>query len=107
MLGGALQDVHKDSIPEQYRFKGAQWFKADYDQAKFAMQQVHKNYDKYSTKSYAQKQMSTQFTLDNMTKKLGEILKPYEENMTEHVAVNLPKLKKVDNKINLPKLKKV
>ena len=23
--------------------------------------------------------MSSQFTLDNMTKKLGEILKPYEE----------------------------
>ena len=71
------------------------------------MQQVHKSYDKYFTKSYAQKQMSTQFTLDNMTKKLGEILKPYEENMTEHVGINLPKLKKVDNKVKLPKLKKV
>ena len=107
MLGGSLQEVHKDAIPEKYRFKGAQWFKADYDQAKFAMQQVHKSYDKYFTKSYAQKQMSTQFTLDNMTKKLGEILKPYEENMTEHVGINLPKLKKVDNKVKLPKLKKV
>ena len=42
-----------------------------------------------------------------MTKKLGEILKPDEENMTEHVGINLPKLKKVDNKVKLPKLKKV
>ena len=107
MLGGELHDVHNDSIPKEYRFQGAQWFRADYNQAKFAMEEVVKNYEKYATKSYAQKQVSSQFTLDNMTKKLGEILKPYEENITEHVGINLPKLKKVDNKVKLPKLKKV
>ena len=30
LLGGELQEVHKDAIPEQYRFQGAMWFKADY-----------------------------------------------------------------------------
>ena len=29
-----------------------------------------------------------------------------KKNMTEHVGINLPKLKKVDNKVKLPKLKK-
>ena len=42
-----------------------------------------------------------------MTKKLGEILKPYEAQMTEHVDITLPKLKKIDSKLKLPKLKKV
>ena len=107
LLGGQLQEVHKDAIPEQYRFKGAMWFKADYGQAKFAMQQVYSKYDKYLTNGYAQALHSSQFTLNNMTKRLGEIIKPYEENMTEHVAVNLPTLKKVDKKIKLPKLKQV
>ena len=107
LLGGELQEVHKDAIPEQYRFQGAMWFKADYSQAKFAMQQVHSKYKKYLTNGYAQKQVSTQFTLNNMTKKLGEILKPYEEQMTEHVGITLPKLKKIDSKLKLPKLKKV
>ena len=59
------------------------------------------------TKAYAQKQVSSQYTLDAMTKKLGEILKPYEEKMSEHVGINLPKLKKVNDKVKLPKLKKV
>ena len=107
LLGGQLQEVHKDAIPEQYRFKGAMWFKADYEQAKFAMKQVHSKYEKYLTNGYAQKQVSGEFTLKAMTKKLGEILKPYEEQISEHVGINLPKLKKVDNKITLPKLKKV
>ncbi len=107
LLGGELQDVHNDAIPEKYRFKGSQWFKVDYAQAKFAMVQVHTKYEKYLTKAYAQKQVSSQYTLDAMTKKLGEILKPYEEKMSEHVGINLPKLKKVNDKVKLPKLKKV
>ena len=42
-----------------------------------------------------------------MTEKLGKIMKPYIENIPEHVAVNLPKLQKKEDSLKLPKLKKV
>ena len=109
LINGALQDVHKESIPKDYMFDGAKWFQVDFNQATHFLKDVYKNYDKWLTKSYGQKALSEQyFTLSKMTEQLGEILKPIEEKIPQHVSVNLPKLKKVgDNKVKLPKLKKV
>ena len=109
LLGGNLTPVHEQAIPAQYRHKDSKWFTVDYQQANFAIKDVFTSYDKYLTKGYAQKQISSQFTHGNMTKKLGEILKPYEDKISEHVGINLPKLQKVNkpNEVKLPKLKKV
>ena len=55
MLGGSLQEVHKDHNPEKYRFKGAKWFQIDFSQAHFYATEIYKNYDKWFTKSYGHK----------------------------------------------------
>ena len=51
------------------------------------------------------------FTLDKMTEKLDEIVKPHMDKVPQQVGLQLPKLQKVSNseppKIKLPKLKKV
>ena len=51
------------------------------------------------------------FTLDKMTEKLDEIVKPHIDKVPQQVGLNLPKLKKIGGsqppKIKLPKLKKV
>ncbi len=107
MLPGALTEVHEASIPKDYRFKGAQWFQVDFSAGSHFLKDIFTNYDKWLTKSYAQKISNEQFTLNKMTEKLGELIKPYTENIPEHVAVNLPKLQKKDDSLKLPKLKKV
>ena len=51
------------------------------------------------------------YTLNKMTEKLDEIIKPFEDKVPTQVGLNLPKLKKVNDseppKIKLPKLKKL
>ena len=51
------------------------------------------------------------FSLEKMSEKLDEIVTPYVENLPSQVKLNLPKLKKIDDKkspkIKLPKLKKI
>jgi len=107
MLPGALTEIHEAAIPKDYRFKGSQWFQVDFAAGSHFLKDIFTNYDKWLTKSYAQKISNEQFTLNKMTEKLGKIIKPYIENIPEHVAVNLPKLKKKEDSLKLPKLKKV
>ena len=53
------------------------------------------------------------FTLKKMTEILDKIINKYQKDSPQQVSLNLPKLKKVENKtsdsstIKLPKLKKV
>ena len=50
------------------------------------------------------------FTLNKMTKKLGEIMEKYLKDVPQQVGLNLPKLKKVnkeESKLELPKLKRM
>ena len=107
MLPGTLVDVHKDSIPKDYRFDGAQWFQIDFGAGSHFLRDIFNNYDKWLAKSYAQKISNEAFTLNKMTERFGEILEPYVKNIPEHVAVQLPKLQKKESGIKLPKLKKV
>ena len=54
-----------------------------------------------------QQQKSTNFTLDKMTEKFGQILEPYVSRLTTQVPLNLPKLSKTSGtKVTLPKLNK-
>ena len=70
---------------------------------------------KYNKKSQRQKIYARNFTRQKMTEKLGMIIDKYVPEFPKEVAMNLPKLKKVDSttqateptQIKLPKLKKV
>ena len=45
------------------------------------------------------------FTLENMSKKLDEIVSPNIEKIPTITTLKLPKLKRVDSKLDLPKIK--
>ncbi len=112
LLGGSLQDVEAGSIPDEMRIEGSQWFTVNYQETSAVMKELYNNYRKYSLNA---KKLAignrAKFSLDAMTKKLGEILDKYVPEFPKEVKLELPKLKKVGStetpKIKLPKLKKV
>jgi len=76
------------------------------------MNYCFENYDDVKEKALNLMKINRdKFTLDKMSKKLDEIIKPFIDKVPTQVGLNLPKLKKVGNndssKIKLPKLKKV
>ena len=113
LLPGDLVDVHKSSIPKEFRVKGAQWFQVNYQYASSVMKELYKNYSKYITNAKKQSIINKQkFSLEAMTSKLDEILTkhlPNIEAQPQQVQMKLPQLKKVESvkKVGLPKLKKV
>ena len=109
LLDGALVDVDKSSFPEAFYQEGMKWFTVNYQQASVVMKDVYKNYRKYTLPA---KKLAiynnAKFSLNAMTRKLGEILDKYVPEFPKEVKLELPKLKKTDApKIKLPKLKKV
>ena len=114
MLGGGLEDVPKDSFPDNMHVDGAKWFTVNYQEASMRMKDIYKSYKKYTLNA---KKLGTinksKFSLDAMTRELGKILDKYVPEFPKEVELKLPKLKKVNSptselpKLKLPKLKKV
>ena len=113
LLPGDLIDVPKNSLPKEFYVKGCKWFQVNYQYASNVMKELHKNYTKYQVKAKKQAIINKQkFSLDAMTKVLGEILDkhlPKFEAPPQKVDIKLPQLKKVSKPqvVELPKLKKV
>jgi glycosyltransferase involved in cell wall biosynthesis len=113
LLGGGLENVPKDSFPDNMYVEGSQWFTVNYQQASAVMKDVYKSYKKYTLNA---KKLGTvnksKFSLDAMTRELGKLLDKYVPEFPEEVELKLPKLKKVNAssgpppKLKLPKLKK-
>jgi len=112
LLGGALQNVERGSVPDDYMVDGTQWFTVNYQQASAVMKDVYKSYKKYTLNAKKLGIINkSKFSLDAMTRDLGKILDKYVPEFPKEVKLELPKLKKVGSielpKIKLPKLKKV
>jgi glycosyltransferase involved in cell wall biosynthesis len=114
LLGGSLENVPKDSFPDNMYVEGSQWFTVNYSEASAVMKEVHKNYKKYTLNAKKLAIVNkSKFSLDAMTKELGKLLDKYVPEFPEEVELKLPKLKKVNTssgpppKLKLPKLKKV
>jgi len=114
LLGGSLENVPKDSFPDNMYVEGSQWFTVNYSEASAVMKEVHKNYKKYTLNAKKLAIVNkSKFSLDAMTKELGKLLDKYVPEFPEEVELKLPKLKKVNAssgpppKLKLPKLKKV
>ena len=115
LLVGALTKVHKSALPKNMLVDGAQWFTVNYQYAARVMQDMFKNYRKYSLNAKKLGMVNrSKFSLNNMTKQFEVILDnclPKFEEQPQEVKLKLPKLKKVGDsapkKIQLPKLKKV
>lgn len=113
LLPGSLSNVPKGAFHEKMFLEGSQWFTVNYPNSGKVMMDIFKNQPKYLINAKKQSIVSKTFSLDNMTKKFGEIINSVEEQ-PQAVELKLPKLKKVDTTqttekldIKLPGLKKV
>ena len=113
LLPGSLSNVPKGAFHEKMFLDGSQWFTVNYPNSGKVMMDIFKNQPKYLINAKKQSIVSKTFSLDNMTKKFGEIINSVEEQ-PQAVELKLPKLKKVDATkttekldIKLPGLKKV
>jgi glycosyltransferase involved in cell wall biosynthesis len=112
LIDGALTEVPKKSFPKDMRVDEAKWFTVNYQKVSQVMMDVYKNYKKYTLNARKLSMVNkSRFSLDAMTKKLGEILDNNVPEFPKEVKLELPKLKKVgepkNKKMKLPKLKKV
>ena len=112
LIDGALTEVPKKSFPKDMRVDEAKWFTVNYQKVSQVMMDVYKNYKKYTLNARKLSMINkSRFSLDAMTKKLGEILDDNVPEFPKEVKLELPKLKKVgeskNKKMKLPKLKKV
>ena len=112
MLDGNMQKVQKGSFPDQFFVDGSEWFTVNYQKAQQTFRKIYRSYKKYTANAKKLSiQNSKNFSLEAMTKKLGEILDKNIPDFPEEVKLQLPKLKKLGGsepkKVKLPKLKKV
>ena len=112
LLGGVLEDVSKNSFPENFYQEGMKWFTVNYQEASVKMKDVYKSYRNYTLNAKKLTMFNkSKFSLDSMTVEFGKILDKYVPEFPKEVKLELPKLNKVSEveapKIKLPKLKKV
>ena len=96
LIGGELQNVDPSAANDWIR-KESKWFTINYGEAGGVMKWVYDNYKKAVEKSRKnRKYVKDNFTLDQMSSKLSEILDTYKVgDGPQQVALKLPKLKKV------------
>ena len=93
-LEGELKEVHK-SAANKFLLEQSKWFNVDYSKAAGQIFDVYKNYKKHLKKSDGLKtNIQKNFTLDNMTSKLKEILDKYVK-VQQKVELKLPEIKKL------------
>ena len=112
-LPGGLTDIHA-STRNEFLIEGAKWFTPDYGYASKMMKEVQKNYKKWQELAKRQRYfVNSTFTKTAVAEVYEKVLKIIDGNLQSvpsMVQLNLPKMKKVDNrptKITLPTLKKV
>jgi glycosyltransferase involved in cell wall biosynthesis len=101
LLPGELKQVHPSAAVPDMILSESAWFAVDYKKASEILEDVYKNYKKYTDGAKRQAYRSrTEFNLEKMGENLINIL---EEKVPKPVQLKLPQLKKIE----LPKLKKV
>jgi glycosyltransferase involved in cell wall biosynthesis len=100
LLPGQLTQLHPSAVVQDMLLPESGWFTVDYKKAADTLEDVYKNYKKYTDGAKRQSYRSrTEFSLDKMSEKLLSIL---EAKVPKQVPLKLPTLKKIE----LPKLKK-
>ena len=96
LVGGSLENVDPSSA-NKWILKESQWFTINYGEAAGVMKWVYDNYKKAVERSRKnRKYVKDNFTIDQMSSKLAEILDTYKvgDGPTQ-VGLKLPKLKKI------------
>jgi glycosyltransferase involved in cell wall biosynthesis len=99
LLPGQITQLHPSSVVKDMLIPESGWFTVDYDKAADVIEDVYKNYKKYTEGAKKQAYRSrTEFNLEKMSEKVLE----YLDKAPKPVELKLPQLKKIE----LPKLKK-
>ena len=100
LLPGEIKQIHPSAVVNDMLIAESGWFTIDYSAAAKALEEVYKNYKKWSEGAKRQAYRSrTEFSLEKMATKLLDML---DAKVPKPVEFKLPQLKK----ISLPKLKK-
>jgi glycosyltransferase involved in cell wall biosynthesis len=100
LLPGEIKQIHPSAVVNDMLIAESGWFTIDYNAAAKALEEVYKNYKKWSEGAKRQAYRSrTEFSLEKMATKLLNML---DAKVPKPVEFKLPQLKK----ISLPKLKK-
>jgi glycosyltransferase involved in cell wall biosynthesis len=101
LLPGELKQIHPSAAVPDMILSESAWFTVDYKKAAETLEDVYKNYKKYTDRAKKQAYRSrTEFSLGKMGENLISIL---DNKVPKPVQLKLPQLKKIE----LPKLKKV
>ena len=101
LLPGELKQIHSSAAVPDMILSESAWFTVDYKKAAETLEDVYKNYKKYTDGAKKQAYRSrTEFSLEKMGENLINIL---DNKVPKPVQLKLPQLKKIE----LPKLKKV
>ena len=100
LLPGEIKQIHPSAVVNDMLIAESGWFNIDYKAATKALEEVYKNYKKWSEGAKKQAYRSrTEFSLDKMGEKLLSII---DNKVPKPVEFKLPQLKKIE----LPKIKK-
>jgi glycosyltransferase involved in cell wall biosynthesis len=100
LLPGQVTQIHPSAAVKDMLIPESGWFTVDYKKASDTLEDVYKNYKKYTDGAKRQSYRSrTEFSLDKMAEKLISII---DNKVPKPVEFKLPQLKKIE----LPKLKK-
>ena len=101
LLSGEITQIHPSAVVQDMLLPESGWFTVDYKKASEILEDVYKNYKKYTDGAKKQAYRSrTEFNLDKMAEKIVSIL---DNKIPKQIELKLPQLKKIE----LPKLKKV
>ena len=100
LLPGQITQIHPSAVVNDMLIAESGWFTIDYSAAAKALEEVYKNYKKWSEGAKRQAYRSrTEFSLEKMATKLLDML---DAKVPKPVEFKLPQLKKIE----LPKIKK-
>jgi glycosyltransferase involved in cell wall biosynthesis len=100
LLPGQITQIHPSAVVNDMLIAESGWFTIDYSAAAKALEEVYKNYKKWSEGAKRQAYRSrTEFSLEKMATKLLDML---DAKIPKPVEFKLPQLKKIE----LPKIKK-
>ena len=100
------------SAADEFLQQDTNWFTVNYQYAASVMRDCVDNYKNYLKVAAKQKRLTeTQYTMEAMSDQFVAMIDKALDSIPQQVALQLPKLKKVDSaeppKLKLPKLKKV
>ena len=100
LLPGQITQIHPSAVVQDMLLPESGWFTVDYKKAADTLEDVYKNYKKYTDGAKRQSYRSrTEFSLDKMAENILSIL---DAKVPKQVQLKLPQLKKIE----LPKFKK-